>query len=292
MELNQLRTFIAIAREGNLTRASGSLFLSQPAVTAQLKALEDELNIKLFKRTPKGMILTQPGELLLEEANKALDAAQSLMNRARSFHEGVIGELRLGTISEPVTLRLGEFLSKFLTLYPNAKIHSSQHVSGEVVERVIADELDAGYVIGDISMPGLSVLRLAPISIRVVAPVKWKKKLEHSSWPDLAKFPWIGTPPKCSFTHIAKRVFSEHNAYPLKIIETDQECVLRHLVAGGVGLGFLREDQAMAAETAGEIYVWTGDSVQSHLQFVYKSGDGGSPLLRAMVALVHEIWGV
>lgn len=58
MEIYQLRTFVTIAKEGSITRASELLFLSQPAVSAHIKAMEDELGLVLFERTPRGMSLT------------------------------------------------------------------------------------------------------------------------------------------------------------------------------------------------------------------------------------------
>lgn len=290
MELSQLRTFITIAREGNLTRASGMLCLSQPAVSAQLKGLEDELGLPLFERTAKGMILTRAGAELLDEAHRALDAAKDVITRAKYFREGVAGEIRLGTISEPIALRLGEFLSKVLTLYPKLKIQLKQCISGEVIERVLTKELDAGYVIGDISVPGLSVISLAPITLYVVAPKDWKGALENADWSELAKFPWIGTSPKCSFTGIAERMFLEQKIHPTKVIEIDQESVLRNLVVSGVGLCLMRKDQAVAAESAGEIYIWPGGSTQSNLQFVYRSNECDTTLVRALLTLVHEMW--
>ncbi|MEP6610162.1 MAG: LysR family transcriptional regulator, partial [Burkholderiaceae bacterium] len=83
MELYQLRSFAAIAETGQLTRAAEKLHVSQPAVSAQLKALEEELEFALFERTPNGMVLTAAGKRLLAEADKVLAAAQHLQNHAR-----------------------------------------------------------------------------------------------------------------------------------------------------------------------------------------------------------------
>ena len=70
MELYQLRTFAAVAEEGHLTRAAERLHLSQPAVSGHIKALEQELDVRLFERTATGMVLTEPGRQLLGHANK------------------------------------------------------------------------------------------------------------------------------------------------------------------------------------------------------------------------------
>ena len=82
MELYQLRSFAAIAELGQLTRAAEKLHVSQPAVSAQLKALEEKLGLTLFERTASGMVLTAPGARLLAEAEKVLTAARDMQNVA------------------------------------------------------------------------------------------------------------------------------------------------------------------------------------------------------------------
>jgi DNA-binding transcriptional LysR family regulator len=75
VEIYQLKTFVAVAAEGNLTRAAERVFTSPPVVSAQLKALEDELGVRLFDRTPRGMVLTTAGQRLLAEAHRTIAAA-------------------------------------------------------------------------------------------------------------------------------------------------------------------------------------------------------------------------
>lgn len=82
MDLHQLKTFVAVAREGSITRASGLLHLSQPAVSAHIKAMEDTLGLSLFERTPRGMSLTPDGQRLLAKAEQTLAAHQELMAEA------------------------------------------------------------------------------------------------------------------------------------------------------------------------------------------------------------------
>ncbi|TXD86455.1 LysR family transcriptional regulator, partial [Mitsuaria sp. TWR114] len=78
MELYQLKSFLAVVAERNLTRAAEKVFTSVPAVSAQIKALEEELGVQLFERSSRGMTLTAAGEKLAEEARRTLDAAQRL----------------------------------------------------------------------------------------------------------------------------------------------------------------------------------------------------------------------
>src|SRR5215510_1968752 len=85
MELYQLRSFAAVAELGHLTRAADKLHISQPALSAQIKALEDELGVALFDRTSSGMTLTAGGQRLLTEAGKVLAAAGALSSQARAI---------------------------------------------------------------------------------------------------------------------------------------------------------------------------------------------------------------
>src|SRR6187399_3066109 len=110
MELYQLRSFAAVAELGHLTRAAERLHVSQPAVSAQIKALEDELGVSLFERVSSGMVLTSAGRKLLPAAEKVLDAAQALRMRAKGLQGQIVGRARVGTVSDPGFTRIGEFL--------------------------------------------------------------------------------------------------------------------------------------------------------------------------------------
>src|SRR5207237_3000722 len=95
MDIYQLKTFVAVAREGSITRASEVLHLSQPAVSAHIKAIEDALGLALFERTPRGMSLTHDGQRLLAKAEQALAVHQELMDEATRIKGHLTGTLRL-----------------------------------------------------------------------------------------------------------------------------------------------------------------------------------------------------
>lgn len=294
MDLQQLRTFTAIAREGSLARASERLCLSQPAVSAQLKALESELRVKLFDRTPKGMSLTFAGQSLLQEASNALLAASNVSAKARHLQGDATigGEFKLGTVSEPVVLRLGELLCALVDAHPALKLSLSQGVSGDVVQRIVQREIHAGYVIGAPGTPAVKAIQIAPIALRVVAPLVWQDKLASATWQDIALLPWLSTPEKCSFRHIAARMFARHGVQPQTLIEADQEHTLRDLVAQGMGLSLLREDIAKAGEAAGQLALWPPGIETDHLYFIHLEEEGGTPVMQAIVALVRQVWRV
>lgn len=291
MDLNQLRIFTVIAREGTLARASDTLCLSQPAVSAQLKSLEQFLQLKLFERTSRGMLITAAGQAMLEVANQVLLAASQVSTRARQFAgKGVSGEFRLGTISDPVMLRLGALISLLVEKYPHLQLSFTQGISGDILARIVERQVHAGYVIGAPNDERICAIRIAPITLRVVAPPSWRERLADATWQDVARLPWLATPERCSFRGIAARMFARHQVTPRTVIEADQETMLSDLVSQGIGLTLLREDVASAAEAAGKVTIWSPGMEIDHLYFVYLHAQERTELMQAILPLISQIW--
>src|SRR5438309_110599 len=95
MEFNHLKSFVAVAKHSHLTRAAETLHLSQPALSGQIKSLEDSLGVLLFERLPSGMMLTASGKRLLPQAEDILGAMQKLKHAAASLHDQPTGKLRI-----------------------------------------------------------------------------------------------------------------------------------------------------------------------------------------------------
>ena len=121
-----LRAFVAVAREGQVSRAAQRLHLSQPAVSLQLKALADATGLTLFSRTPQGMALTGDGAALLPLADKALAALADFGQAAAGLQDTVRGTLRIGTILDPEFTRLGAFLKQLIETRPQVQTELSQ----------------------------------------------------------------------------------------------------------------------------------------------------------------------
>jgi len=115
MELYQLRTFVAVAEEAHLTRAAERLFISQPAVSAHIKALEEELGVALFTRSARGMRLTREGQALRPQAEAALKSVGELLNQARSLRENLSGDLKIALNTDPDLLRVHRLMDALRT---------------------------------------------------------------------------------------------------------------------------------------------------------------------------------
>src|SRR3972149_10222230 len=170
MELYQLKTFAAVAETCHLTRAADRLHISQPAVSAQIKALEETLEVRLFDRGPGGMTLTKAGIRLLEQAAKGLAAAEELKNVAKVLKGEIAGRLRIGTIGAPEFIRLGGFSSRTVERFPLLELEFHGEVSGAALEAVRDGRFDASFYVGELVHPNVVGLGGRGKTFRVVGP--------------------------------------------------------------------------------------------------------------------------
>lgn len=122
MDWDKLRIFHAVAEKGSLTHAGDTLYLSQSAVSRQIRALEESLSATLFHRHARGLILTEQGELLFEATSQMIRRLDAAAARIRDSEDEVLGELRVTTTTGFGTLWLAPRLAKLYAKYPALKI--------------------------------------------------------------------------------------------------------------------------------------------------------------------------
>lgn len=292
MELYQLKTFAAVAEAGHLTRAADRLHLSQPAVSGQIKALEGEFEVRLFERVATGMELTPAGRELLGRAQKVLAAAEALRQSARQLKGEITGTLRIGTVSDPQSIRVGDLLRCAVRRYPGLELELHHEVSGIALEAVREQRFDASYFFGDVPGPGFTALPLREFAYRVTAPADWCDRIAAAGWEEIADLPWVMTPEISTHNRMVTKLFADHGVdLPRHHVEADDERVIVDLVRAGVGVSLMQEDLALAKERTGEVCVWGGARLVTTLWFVCQSEREGDPRIRALIDLVREAWG-
>jgi DNA-binding transcriptional LysR family regulator len=122
MDLRQLTYFVAIAEERHIGRAAERLCLSQPPLTRQIKALETELGVDLFTRTPRGMLLTQAGEALLKDARNIFGLVDRASHRAQRAGQGQVGHIDVGIYGSATFGVIPLLLARFKEQYPEVEI--------------------------------------------------------------------------------------------------------------------------------------------------------------------------
>lgn len=291
MELYQLKTFVAIAREGSLTRAAERVFTSAPAVSAQLKALEDELGVKLFERTPRGMTPTDAGLSLLEDAERTLASAMRMRSAAEQIRGAAQGVVRFGTVVDPVALRLGDVLVKLAERHPHVTLQLQQGLSHQTLEGVRRGDLDCAYALSDSEeIDGLTVQRLGAVDLVVTLPTSLARSHPTLSLETLTNLPWVGTPPSCILRAHLDGLFNSIGREYRPAMTADSESALRAMVASGLGAGLLRLDQAEQAERKGELAIWPGWRSHTWLCWVASADDRRAPAVEAVRAAVLEAW--
>jgi DNA-binding transcriptional LysR family regulator len=292
MELYQLRTFVAVAEAGNLTRAAQRINASGPAVSAQIKALEEELGVELFARTAKGMRLTDAGRELAGRARRTLESAGELVSAAGAFRSEAVGVARIGLNNEPGKLRMTEFLAIMRERHPRIELHIMQYSSPDGLDGLATGEIDAAFVYeiirdaaGDVvSMP------LGHVGMAIVGPAAWRERIEAADWEALSGMPWVWFPERCPFQFLLEETFA-HKGFALnKAIVGDGDATLRALVAAGCGLTLLRRDDALDAAAAGEACVWEREPMSLELSFMYRRSRENDPVIRAVRGVLGEVW--
>ncbi len=287
MDIQQLRTFVAVAREGSITRASERVHLSQPAVSAHIKAMEDTLGLALFERTPRGMDLTRDGERLLERAEQTLAAHRALLEEAARIKSTLTGRLRLGMGCNSGTEALGHLMTGFAERYPQVDVVLRHGTSRSIAEGVRNGSLDAGFY-NETGEPeaDLSVVEISRFAIYLAGPPGTAVAKDGPDWRRLADLPWICPAPDTCCGEAAEALFCRHNFRPERIISVDREQVTRTLIAGGVGVGLLHADAARAAEATGEVELICDAQAATRLLFACLGERVDDPLLRAANAIV------
>ena len=290
MELYQLKTFAAVAETGHLTRAADRLHISQPAVSAQIKALEEELEVRLFERGPGGMALTRAGTRLLEQAAKVLATAEELRNAAKALKGEIAGRLRIGTIGAPEFIRLGEFSSRAVDRFPLLELEFHAEVSGAALEAVRSGTLDASFYVGELMHTNIIGVGLREMTFHVVAAAAWADRVRQADWPTLAAMPWILMPPNSTHSQLARTMFREHGVEPTNVIEADQESLIANLVDSGVGVSLLPDPLALDMQAAGRVCISEKTVMPATLWFIYLRERANDPLIKGIVELIRSLW--
>lgn len=155
MELRHIRYFLALAEEGNFTRAAAKLGIGQPPLSQQIKDLENEVGAQLFHRVPHGAELTVAGEAFLAEAKTAVDAAEKAKLAAQRANRGEIGRLSLGfTASSAFNSIVTATIREFRDHWPGVLLSLTEMNTNALMERLIRGEIDAAFI-----RPGLEDTR-------------------------------------------------------------------------------------------------------------------------------------
>jgi DNA-binding transcriptional LysR family regulator len=172
MELRHLRYFVAVAEEGHITRAAARLGIQQPPLSQQIHALERELEVQLFRRKPRGVELTAAGRALLDDARAILAQIEHARAAARRTARGEQGRIVVGfTSSAPFVPFVPQVIRAFRELYPRVALALEETGTGEMVEALRHELIDAAFIRSPAPDPaGIEVHPLLEEAMMVALP--------------------------------------------------------------------------------------------------------------------------
>lgn len=144
--LSTYRIFFEVAKQENISKAAESLYISQPAISKTIVRLEDNLNVKLFKRNSRGVSLTEEGEVLfrhVQEAIHHIEEAENALQKMKDYH---IGHLDIGASTTLCRYILLPYLKKFMEEFPNIQINLKNQDSAKNIQVLEAQDIDIALV--------------------------------------------------------------------------------------------------------------------------------------------------
>ena len=291
MDINQLRAFITVAHTQNLTQAAEKLFLSQPAVSAQIKALEADVGTPLFTRTNSGMTLTRAGEVLLPEAEELLQHKHRLEVFAQTLSEDYIHHARLGLIHPIRADKVSRLTRSIVRREPGVQLHIQYGMSGEILSRILAKRLHGGFFLGPLNQRTLQSVPLEHIAYSLICHTDDESRLRSGLPRSLNDFTWIEMSGVSGSHKNLQQFWHRHKLTPKKQIICDYPQAIIGLAADGIGLAMVPKHSAQAAQAQGSPIALIDEFEQQlPMSFVYLDEYGQDPALALLRDAVQEVW--
>lgn len=291
MDINHLRAFITVAHTKNLTQAAEKLFLSQPAVSAQIKAIESDVGLPLFTRNNSGMTLTHAGEALLPEAEALLQHKHRLERFAQSLNESYIQNAQLGLIHPVSADRVITLTNNIIQRHPDTRLHIQYGMSGEILSRILAHKLHGGFFLGPLNQRNLQAIFLENISYSMICKTSEVERLRDGLPKSLNDFTWLEMSGISGSHKNLQQFWQRHKLSPKKQILCDYPQTIIDLAASGTGLAIVPKHTALAAQAAGKPIALIDEFEQQlPLSFIYLDEYAQDPALKMLRECVEQVW--
>lgn len=240
INLNHLRIFYYAAKVKNLTKAAEALFVTQPAVTMQIKALEQHLSVALFRKRGKFLELTDEGNVLFKYAEKIFGIVEEMEHALKGFTTLARGSLTIGTTRSFARHLMPGLLSHYQEKFPGIKVSLEVGSSNEIAEGVARFKYDLA-IIGRIPLPGkIKAIPYNPEEFcLVVSPDHRFAKRGVVSCRELQTEPIIIREPGSGSRYFMLSLLDSHGIKPSVLIEAGSVEFIKEYVIQGRGISFL-----------------------------------------------------
>jgi LysR family transcriptional regulator, low CO2-responsive transcriptional regulator len=239
MDFDQLETFLEVARHASFSRAAERRFRTQPAISSQIRALEEEVGAKLFDRSGGKVALTGAGKIFQQYAEQTLEARKTMMVTVAEMERVPRGEIVVGANEGTCLHILPEVFAEFRKLYPEVGVQISRLERAKILESIIDNSVDFGVVSTPVDDKRLTVVTIHRDELVIIVPPNHPlNAAKKAAIADVAKFPLLL--PKVGRTRDSlEDLFHERGLKPRIAMELDSSELLKRFVAADVGVGFI-----------------------------------------------------
>ena len=239
MDFDQLETFLEVARHASFSRAAEKRFRTQPAISSQIRGIEEEVGAKLFDRSGGRVSLTAAGKAFLKYVEETLDARRAMMVAIAEMERVPRGEIIVGANEGTCLHILPHVFAEFKKQYPEVSVNIKRADYAKVLESIIDNSVDFGVVSLPVNDNRLTVVLIHRDELILITPPQHPlSKMKSATIADTSKFPLIV--PKAGHTRDAiEQLFHERRLKPNFTMELDSSELLKRFVAADVGIGFI-----------------------------------------------------
>jgi DNA-binding transcriptional LysR family regulator len=289
INLNQLRAFYLVAKEDSTTKAAQALYVTQPAVTMQIKALEKQLAIKLFLRDGKKLRLTDVGKVLFGYAERMFKIVEEMEYAMKSYGDLTQGSLTIGTTRSFARHLIPRLLSRFQERFPAVRVSLKEGSSQEIVEGLREFKFDLGIIA---RLPDMIDLKVIPYTREefclVTSPDHRFADKKEVSIADLKKEPIIIRESGSGSRHAILALLDSHDVQPSVLVEAGSVEFIKEYVIKGHGISFLYKPEIELEARMGllnSLYIKEGP-ILIQTEIAFPRGVDLSPHAQAFLRLI------
>lgn len=254
INLELYRTFYWAAKEQNLSRAAERLFVTQPSVSHAIRQLEEQLSVNLFHRGPRGVVLTEEGQLLFDHVQQAFQSLESAERLIGEQSRLMRGELRIGGGDSLIKHYLLPYLSRFCSDFPGIHLNLMNGTTAEITRHVKEGRIDFGIVRLPVEDSALTALEAITVQDCFVAGPKYAHLAERPiPLAELNRYPLILFTRTSTSNRFIQEFAASHGVTLEPEIELASVDLLIAFAKAGMGISFVTRQFAKAELEAGNL---------------------------------------
>jgi DNA-binding transcriptional LysR family regulator len=253
MDFDQIETFLEVARLSSFSRAAEKRFRTQPAISAQIRSLEEEVGARLLDRSGGRVSLTAAGKEFQKFAEDTVQARRAIIIHLAEMERVPRGEIVVGANEATCLYILPEVFASFKRQYPNVNVSITRSEHGRILEQVIDNSVDFGVVSLPVTDTRLTVVPIHKDELVIITdPEHSLAKEKSADFAQVAEFPLLL--PKSGRTREAiENALAERRLKPIVSMELDSSELMKRFVAAGVGIGFIARSNVLESAKAGTL---------------------------------------